>query len=285
MESDDDNCGCLTKRRKSSEKNLRSSTVNFTLAMTLPLGPVAHPEYFLGKRVLVTGATRGIGKNLVKNLHYLGAQVIACGRTDADLDTLCAEVSGIQPLIFDVTKWSTIERKLHSIGDVDFLVNCAGISYLGSILNATEEQFDEIFNTNIKGLFVITKVFAEQLIKRKAKGSIVSVSSQSSTSGIRRHGLFGASKAAVEAFTRCAAVEFAPHDIRINCVSPSVILSKTARHIWNKAKDSKGFVSKIPMKRFGEVHEAVQGILFLLSDKSSMITGCTMPVDGGFSAC
>ncbi|XP_045477679.1 L-xylulose reductase-like isoform X2 [Harmonia axyridis] len=152
MESEDENCGCISKRRKSSEKNPRLSAINFTPVITLPLGPVAHSEYFKGKRVLVTGATRGIGKNLVKNLHYLGAQVIALGRTEADLEILCAEVSGLHPLFIDISKWSALERKLSNIGDIDFLVNCAGVSYLGSILNTTEDQFDEIFNINTKDM-------------------------------------------------------------------------------------------------------------------------------------
>lgn len=92
-----------------------------------------------------------MGKNLVKNLHYLGAHVIACSRSEADMENLCAEVPGISPMVIDVCKWSTVEKKLHAIGEIDFLVNCAGISYLGAILNVTEEQFDEIFNINIKG--------------------------------------------------------------------------------------------------------------------------------------
>ncbi|KAL3275290.1 hypothetical protein HHI36_020058 [Cryptolaemus montrouzieri] len=281
-EIEEHDCGCMRRKQKALIKKL---SINAAASIIQDPEISASFQIFRGKRALVTGASRGIGRSVAKHLYHLGAHVIAVGRSETDLEVLAAEIPEIQVLELDISKWTIAERKLQTIGDIDLLVNCAGISSLQSILNITEEEIDQTFAINTKSTMNLTKIVAQNLIKRKVGGSIVSITSQSSTFGIKKHAIFGASKSAVEAFTRAAAVELGQYGIRVNCVSPVVILTKNARKYWEKTKDSKSLLAKIPLKRFGEIHEIVHAILFLLSDKSSMITGFVLPVDGGFSAC
>lgn len=130
----------------------------------------------------------------------------------------------------------------------------------------------------------VTRLIAKNLLKNKAAGSIVNISSQASLIGLLHHSVYCASKGAVDAFTRAAALELGPYNIRVNCVNPTVIMTDMGKLGWSDPKVAVPMLEKIPLKRFGEVNEVVDTVLFLLSDKASLLTGVCLPVDGGYTA-
>lgn len=137
---------------------------------------------------------------------------------------------------------------------------------------------------NTKALINISKIVIKNLLERKQPGSIVNISSQAGLVGLMEHTVYCASKGAVDAFTRACALEYGPYNIRSNTINPTVILTEMGRLWWSDPVIAKPMLDKIPLNRFGEVEDVVNAVLFLLSDKSSMINGCSLPIDGGFVA-
>lgn len=146
------------------------------------------------------------------------------------------------------------------------------------------EYFNRVMAINIKSMINVSKVVVRNLIERKVPGSIVNVSSQASMVGLNNHTVYCASKGAVDGFTRAAALEYGPKNIRFNAVNPTVILTDMGKLGWSDPAVAKPMLEKIPLRRFGEVHEVVDAVTFLLSDKASMITGTCLPIDGGYVA-
>ncbi|XP_050298024.1 L-xylulose reductase-like [Anthonomus grandis grandis] len=239
---------------------------------------------FMGKRTLVTGASQGIGRDLVKKLAACGAKVVAIARNKEALESLQKEVPSIEIFAADLSDWKKTEEVLKRVGDLDLVVNNAGLAILGPLTEVKEEDFDRVFAINIKSVINITKYAIKNMIDRQVPGSIVNVSSQASLAGLNDHSVYCASKGAVDAFTRATALEYGPKGIRINCVNPTVIMTDMGRLGWSKPEVANPFLERIPLRRFGEVDEVINSIIFLLSDMSSMTTGTCLPVDGGFLA-
>ncbi|KAL3273172.1 hypothetical protein HHI36_014626 [Cryptolaemus montrouzieri] len=239
---------------------------------------------FKGKRALVTGASKGIGRDLVIQLVQCGADVVAIARSSELLEKLKKDAPSIVTLPLDITNWKETKEALEQIGPIDLLVNNAGLAILEPLTDVSEEHVDQLFDINVKSLINISQWLAEQLISRKSPGSIVNISSQASMAGLKNHTVYCATKGAVDAFTRAAALELGPHGIRVNCVNPTVIMTDMGKLGWSDPKVAEPMLQKIPLNRFGEVHEVVDTVLFLLSDKASMITGTCLPIDGGYTA-
>ncbi|XP_044272324.1 L-xylulose reductase-like [Tribolium madens] len=238
---------------------------------------------FHGKTALVTGASQGIGRDIVKQLVKGGAKVVAVARKKELLDTLKEEVPSIEVIPCDLSDWQATQNALSHLSP-DLLVNNAGLAILKPLTQVTESDIDQLFAINVKALIQVTKLVTEKLLQRKAPGSIVNISSQASMAGLLDHTVYCSTKGAVDAFTRAAALELGPHNIRVNCVNPTVIMTAMGKLGWSDPKVAKPMLEKIPLRRFGEVQEVVDAVLFLLSDKASMITGSCLPVDGGYLA-
>ncbi|XP_066255135.1 L-xylulose reductase-like [Euwallacea similis] len=239
---------------------------------------------FNGKRTLVTGASQGIGRELVKKLVACGAKVVAVARNKELLEKLQKEVPSIEIFAADLADWKRTEEVLTQIGDIDLLVNNAALAILAPLTEAKEEDVNRIFAINVKAVINISKYVVTNLLARKVPGTIVNISSQASVVGLNNHTLYCASKGAVDAFTRAAAQEYGKYGIRFNNVNPTVILTDMGRLGWSDPKIAAPMLEKIPLRRFGEVDEVVNAIIFLLSDMSSMTTGSNLYVDGGFVA-
>lgn len=239
---------------------------------------------FKGKRTLVTGASQGIGRDLVKKLVTCGAKVIALARNKELLESLKKEVPSIDIYPADLSDWNKTEEVLNTIGDVDLLVNNAGLAILGPLTEVSEEDVDKIFAINVKAVINITKYVVKNLLARNVPGTIVNISSQASVAGLNNHTVYCSSKGAVDAFSRAVALEYGPKGIRINNVNPTVILTDMGRLGWSDPKVAGPMIEKIPLRRFGEVDEVINSVIFLLSDMSSMTTGHNVYVDGGFVA-
>ncbi|CAF90996.1 unnamed protein product, partial [Tetraodon nigroviridis] len=240
---------------------------------------------FAGRRALVTGAGKGIGRATSLALAYHGAKVLAVTRSQADLNNLLQECSSITPLCVDLADWEATEATLQGVGPIDLLVNNAACTSLQPFLEVTPDQFDKLFNVNVKAALHVSQIVARGMIARNSGGSMVNVSSQASQCALRDHTVYCASKAALDMLTKTMAVELGPHKIRVNSVNPTVVMTEMGRLAWSDPEKAQTMMSRIPLGNFAEVEDVVNTILFLLSDKSKMINGVTLPVDGGFLAC
>ncbi|KAM7068207.1 L-xylulose reductase [Molossus nigricans] len=237
-----------------------------------------------GRRALVTGAGKGIGRSTVQALHAAGVQVVAVSRTQGDLDSLVRECPGVKPVCVDLSDWEATERALGGVGPVDLLVNNAAVALLQPFLEVTKEACDISFDVNLRAVIQVSQIVARDLIARGAPGSIVNVSSQASQRALANHSVYCATKGAMDMLTKVMALELGPHKIRVNAVNPTVVMTPMGKANWSDPRKAKTILDRIPLGRFAEVENVVDFILFLLSDRSSMTTGSTVPVDGGFLA-
>ncbi|XP_049948136.1 L-xylulose reductase-like [Schistocerca serialis cubense] len=238
---------------------------------------------FKSKRALVTGAERGIGKEIAKQLVKCGAEVVALSLNKEPLEQLAREVN-VTTIAVDLSDWDKTREAVKSAGPIDLLVNNAGVVSLNPFLDIKPEEFDSTFAVNVKPIINVSQVVVEGMVKRKTGGSIVNISSQASQAALLNHTVYCASKAAVDQITKVMAVELGPHNIRVNTVNPTVVLTEMGRFAWRDPEKASKMLSEIPLGKFAEVEDIVNAVLFLLSDKAAMVNGITLPVDGGFLA-
>ncbi|XP_045526257.1 D-erythrulose reductase-like [Pieris brassicae] len=239
---------------------------------------------FKGKRILVTGAGQGIGRGIAVELWRAGANIVALSRTRSHLEALQSEYPSIDIVDVDIADWEKTRGIVESLGPFDALVNNAAIAICEPFLTCSSSNFDKTFDVNVKAVLNISQVVARKMIEKKINGAIVNISSQASKAALQDHTIYSASKAALDALTRAMALELGPQGIRVNAVNPTVIMTAMAKVGWSDEKKSSEMLSKIPLRRFGEVQEVVNAVVFLLSERASMITGVELPVDGGFLA-
>ncbi|AUT58602.1 SDR family oxidoreductase [Paraburkholderia terrae] len=238
---------------------------------------------FSGRSILVTGASSGIGRVTVEMLCASGAQVVAAARNVGELARL-AEETGCEPLVLDVGDEVAIDEALASLDVFDGLVNCAGTAMLERAIDTTAASFDSVMSVNARGAILVARHVARAMIDARRAGSIVNVSSQAALVGLEDHLSYCASKAAMDAITRVLCVELGGYGIRVNSVNPTVTLTPMAVKAWSEPSKRDPALQAIPLKRFAEPREVAEPILFLLSDAASMITGVTLPIDGGYTA-
>lgn len=244
---------------------------------------------FRGKVFIVTGASSGIGKATALMAVKQGANVSFVARREKELKTITSDLEQAQVEIIaaDVTKeedrqrivWQTVQR----FGGIDVLVNAAGIIGNGTILNTSIEQWDTMLDLNLRSLFRLTQLTLPYLIDRK--GNIVNVSSVTGIRAFPNVLAYCVSKAGVEQLTHCAALELGPMGVRINAVSPGVVvtnLHKTGgmqEDVYQKFLEHSATTH--PLGRVGTPEEVAEVILFLASNRANWITGISLSVDGG----
>lgn len=237
---------------------------------------------FKGRTALVTGAGQGIGRAVCLALSSAGAVVYALSKTQQNLDSLVAECGDIRPVCVDLSDWHNAQSAVKSLGPVDLLVNNAGVVDNNPFVDVTVDNFDWIMNVNVRAVFAVSQVFARSLLERRSSGAIVNVSSQASLRALKDHVVYSASKAAVDQLTRSLAFELGPHQIRVNAVNPTVVMTALGRRVWSDPAVAEPLRKRIPLRKFAEVNDVVDAILYLLSDSAAMINGVTLLVDGGF---
>ena len=239
---------------------------------------------FSGKRALVTGAGDGIGRATALKLAQLGAEVIALSKTQANLNSLKAENPAIKTICVDIGNWEETRAAVKKFTPIHLLVNNAGIAQLAPFVDQTSEEFDLSFSINVKAVMNVSQVVGSDLVARKSRGSIVNVSSQAALRAFEDGTIYCATKAALDAMTRNMALELGPKGIRVNSVNPTVTKTKMASIAWSDQKKKDWMIGRIPQKKFAEVEDVVNAIVYLLCDSSDMVNGIVLPVDGGFLA-
>jgi L-xylulose reductase len=239
---------------------------------------------FHGRPVLVTGASGGIGGATVRQLVAAGADVIACGRSDESLDALVAE-TGVRTLAFDLTSQESVRDAMEGL-DVWGVVNCAGFGgEIATPMDTDIDVFDKVISVNARGALLVTKYASASMIRLGRGGSIVNVSSQAGLVALRGHISYGSSKAALDNITRVSALELGKYGIRVNSVNPTVVMTEMSAFYWGREDIGPPFLEQMPLGRWATEDEIAAPIVFLLGDGASMITGVSLPIDGGFTAC
>jgi len=232
------------------------------------------------KTILITGSSRGIGEATARMVRRYGAEVILHGKTDSEeLQKIAREIDA--PYFFcDIADEETVKREIAKFKHIDILVNNAGINPSKTFTELTQEDWQQIFDTNVFGLVNVSKAVLEGMTER-GRGSIVNIASIKGYPYISGKPAYAASKAAVMRITSSMAEEFAPHHIRVNAVAPGFCDTEMTKASMSPV--IQGQVDSIPLKRMATPDEIAEVISFLASDKASYITGQTLVVDGGYS--
>jgi NAD(P)-dependent dehydrogenase (short-subunit alcohol dehydrogenase family) len=237
---------------------------------------------FSNRKALVTGASSGIGHAVATQLARSGAAVTAMGRNAEALRELAAD-TGCTPLVLDVSDPQALDQAFAEFPAFDLVVNCAGIALLEPALELQARSFDAVMAVNARAAALVAARCGKAMAAAGVRGSIVNVSSQAALVALDAHLCYCASKAALDAITRSLCLELGPHGIRVNSVNPTVTLTPMAAQAWADPAKSAAAIAGIPLGRFARVEEVVAPILFLLSEGASMISGASLPVDGGYT--
>jgi 3-oxoacyl-[acyl-carrier protein] reductase len=241
-----------------------------------------------GKVALITGASRGIGRAIAIEFAKQGASVIINYSSDDNgaKETLeeVKKVSGYGVIIKgDISSFEksqiVVEEVIEVMGKIDILVNNAGISHIGLFMDSTEDEINNILNTNLLGAICLTKHVLSNMVSRK-KGNIINISSMWGEVGASCEVLYSTTKGGLNAFTKALAKEVAPSNIRVNAIAPGVIDTKMNSFLGEEEK--KSLEEEIPLGRFGDPSEIGKLAVFLCSEDSSYITGQIIKADGGF---
>ncbi|MCB8882008.1 SDR family oxidoreductase [Acidisoma cellulosilytica] len=237
-----------------------------------------------GRVILVTGASGGIGGATVRQLVAAGAEVIASGRSAAALDKLATE-TGCRTLAFDLESEESIKGALDGL-DLWGVVNCGGFGgEIATPMDTDIAVFDRVMSINARGALLVTKYASQSMIRLGQGGSIVNVSSQAALVALKGHISYGSSKAALDNITRVSALELGRYNIRVNSVNPTVVMTEMSAFYWGRPDIGDPFLAQMPLHRWATEDQIASPIVFLLGEGAAMITGVSLPIDGGFTAC
>jgi NAD(P)-dependent dehydrogenase (short-subunit alcohol dehydrogenase family) len=236
---------------------------------------------FKQKRVLVTGAGKGIGREIASMLHRFNARVVALSRTEKDLQSLKEEI-GCETIIAELGDADSARRAAVQAGEIDLLVNNAAIAILEPFLKTTVEAWDKTMAVNLRAVMIVSQVVAKQMIGRGVAGSIVNVSSMASFQALHDHAAYCASKAGLDQLSAAMAVELGQYGIRVNSVNPTVVLTEMGKRAWSDPVKGGPMLARIPLGRFAECEDVASVVCFLLTDGAAMLNGLALRVDGGF---
>ena len=237
---------------------------------------------FKDKKVLITGATGGIGYALVKRFVSLNASVLATGTKNEKLDSLKKEFPNINILKFDISDHSKVEEFIENVHSqlvgLDILINNAGINMDNLSLRMKENEWQKVIDINLGSTFLLCKFAIKKMLKNKY-GRIVNITSIVGHTGNLGQANYAASKAGIIGMTKSLAIEYAKKNITLNCVSPGFIKTKMTENILENVKAM--LTSRIPMARLGSGEDVANSVAFLSSEAASYITGETIHVNGG----
>jgi NAD(P)-dependent dehydrogenase (short-subunit alcohol dehydrogenase family) len=244
-----------------------------------------------GRTALVTGASRGIGRQAALTLAAAGAAVVLAARSKEDLAEVAAAarragapdaIVAVAAVLDEESVQAAVAAAVDATGRLDVVVNVAGgQGFTAYVADTRTEGWDKVLGLNLRSVFVGCKAAMAHL---PPGGSIVNVASIAGFTASPGLAAYGAAKAGVVALTRTLAVEAAPHGVRVNCLAPGWVRTELTRRMWSDPETSRALVAQIPMGRWADVEELAGPLLLLASDAGSYITGATLVVDGGLLA-
>ncbi len=241
--------------------------------------------------VLLSGASRGIGQALAKGFTERGAQVIITGREANTIEQTAKEISvGAKPvrsLVCDVTNEKSIkdtaEKVLAEFGRIDTLLNVAGMNKRMKVENYSAELYDEIIDTNLRGMFLLSQLVGKHMIARR-RGNIINIDSLNTYAPLKGVTPYAMSKAGVSMMTRGMATEWGEHGVRVNAIAPGFFPTALSKQLWSMPTMREWAIANTPLRKLGDVEELAGAAIFLASDAAKFVTGQIIRVDGGFTA-
>jgi 2-deoxy-D-gluconate 3-dehydrogenase len=244
-----------------------------------------------GRRALVTGATKGIGREVAVRLARAGCDVGVTGRAEDELRTLDAEIRGLgrrcwtraADLRSREATLAMAEYFARVLDPLDILVNNAGTAITEPLLSLEPDHWDTVLAVNLTAPALVSRVVAAGMVRRRS-GAIVNLSSQAGVIGLAEHAAYCASKFGLNGLTKVMAIELGPHNVRVNAVAPTVVLTPMGEQVWGDPAKGDPMKAKIPLGRFAYPSNIADAVLFLVSDAASMIHGEVLLIDGGYTA-
>ena len=244
-----------------------------------------------GKVALVTGSTKGIGKSIAEEMARAGAKVVISSRKADAVDKVTKELTdaGLEAIGVPCNIGSKeelqnlVDKTMQKWGRIDILVCNAAINpHFGSITKVTDEVFDKMMGSNIRSIFWLSNMVLPQMAERK-DGAMIIISSIAALRGSNVNGLYGVTKAADAGLGRALAVEWGPHNIRVNSIAPGLIKTDFARALWEDEERRKRREAMSPLRRLGDPVDIGGVAVFLASDAARFMTGQLLVIDGGVS--
>ena len=234
------------------------------------------------KKIIVTGASGGIGNSIVEKLNECGANILASGTREEKLEELKNKFKNVKILKFDISQNEKIEEFIENaskeLGGLDCIVNNAGITQDNLAIRMNLEEWKKVIDLNLTSTFLMSKFAVKKMLKNK-KGKIINITSVVGHTGNLGQANYTASKAGVIAMSKSLAIEYAKKNINVNCISPGFIKTAMTDKIDEKFKET--IISKIPSARLGEPQDIANAVIFLASSQSDYINGETLHVNGG----
>lgn len=245
-----------------------------------------------GRKALVTGASRGIGRAIAEALAGAGASVAITARQKPSLAGTASAIEALGrravPLAHDVrdvaASREVVDKATDLLGGLDILVNNAGYEEVKPSIDIEEDLWDRVVSTNLKGTFFCSQAAARHMQTRGRGGSIVNLASLTSFVGVPTATPYSASKSGIMGLTHALAAEWAPLKIRVNAIAPGYFRTAMTDVFYQDKAWQESMLGKIPMHRFGDLGDLIGAVIFLASDASAYVTGQCVPVDGGYLA-
>jgi NAD(P)-dependent dehydrogenase (short-subunit alcohol dehydrogenase family) len=240
---------------------------------------------------MVTGASKGIGAEIARVFAEAGADIVAVARDRAGLEETAAAVraEGRHCLVVEADLGTpdgparAARTALDTWGTIDILVNSAGIARVAPALGLTLEDWEATMAVNLRAPFLLAQALAPGMIAQRW-GKIINISSQTGVIALDEHAAYAASKGGLNALTRSLCAEWARHNVQVNAICPTVILTPMGREVWGPEEKSAPFIAATPARRFGEPVEVADLALYLASPASELVNGALMMIDGGYSS-
>ena len=250
--------------------------------MILPVTPSFRLD---GRRAIVTGAGRGIGLAAAAALAEAGAEVTLIARTFSEVEAAAAQIgNGATAAVLDVSDIAVVKAFFESRPAFHVLVNNAGTNRPKPMWDVIEEDYDAVFDLNVKSAFFVAQACAQKMIAEGAQGSLIHMSSQMGHVGGPNRSLYCGSKWALEGINKAFALDLAAHGIRSNTIAPTFVETPMTRPFFEDPAFKAHVLSKIKLGRIGKVEDLMGAVLFLASDASALMTGTSMIIDGGWTA-
>ncbi|MFC1956213.1 SDR family NAD(P)-dependent oxidoreductase [Chloroflexota bacterium] len=243
-----------------------------------------------GKRAIVTGGKRGIGRAIALAFAKAGADVAICSRTieDNELQSVAEEIQKLGQrslaLQTDVSRKTDVDNLVRRVADefggIDILVNNAGVAFYTPLMDTPQHDWDKVIDINLKGCFFCSQAVGKIMMAQR-RGSIINISSSLGMQPLKNSGAYSITKTGINMLTRALALELGSYNIRANAIAPGLIQTEMTRKLWSDKATLRQREAATPLGRIGEVNDIIGVVLLLASDASSYITGQVILVDGG----